>query len=555
MSINDSGEITSASSRGRPNRGFLGLLRAVALVAVVAGAAGSDGLMLYAGHRNDSRILLALFAIWVISPFVALALANMVSKRWSVLTRATLHGVMLILTVVSLAIYGNAVSIPPGSRLAVPFLVVPMGSWLLITIVIPLAALISGRLPRMRPVRWLIKAIAVVAMLGVLGIAILLGLLLLDHDRETMLPTPTGSFAVGRTTYVWSDPAHADPLAPQPGTKRELFAWIWYPAAPPQPSQTVEDYMPAPWRRATEGGVLLTLLTRDLSRVRAHSIRAAEVSPQQHSYPVVLMRTGLAALTTDYTTLAEDLASHGYVVVGFDAPYRSWVVVFPDGRVIARAPQNNMDLFGGSQADQLANKLAQAWSADTGFALDQLERLNTSDPSGRFLGRLDMQRVGVFGHSLGGATALQFCHDDSRCKAGIDVDGAPLGSVIAEGVAQPFMFLLSDHSGESAEAQTPEAIRQAGANIRSIYDRLPSDRRLQITIRGAGHYMFSDGAMLKSPLLMRAMRILGVVRIDGRRQVAVTAHYITTFFDVYLQGAPASELKSQPEYPEIEYVQ
>jgi dienelactone hydrolase len=166
-----------------------------------------------------------------------------------------------------------------------------------------------------------------------------------------------------------------------------------------------------------------------------------------------------------------------------------------------------------------------------------------------------MQRVGVFGHSLGGATALQFCHDDSRCKAGIDVDGAPLGSVIAEGVTQPFMFLLSDHSGESADAQTPDAIRQAGASIRSIYDRLPSDRRLQITIQGAGHYMFSDGAMLKSPLLMRAMRTLGVVRIDGRRQVAVTAHYISTFFDVYLQGAPASELKSHPEYPEIEYVQ
>jgi len=35
----------------------------------------------------------------------------------------------------------------------------------------------------------------------------------------------------------------------------------------------------------------------------------------------------------------------------------------------------------------------------------------------------------------------------------------------------------------------------------------------------------------------------------------VTAHYIRTFFDVYLKGAPASDLKSHPEYPEIEYVQ
>jgi predicted dienelactone hydrolase len=267
------------------------------------------------------------------------------------------------------------------------------------------------------------------------------------------------------------------------------------------------------------------------------------------------MRAGLAKLTTDYTTLAEDLASHGYVVVGFDAPYRSFVVVFPDGRVIARAPQNNADMVSGSEQEQLANKLVQTWSADMGFALDQLERVNTSDPSGRFLRRLDMQRVGVFGHSLGGAEALQFCHDDSRCKAGIDVDGAPLGSVIAEGVTQPFMFLMSDHRGESTDAQTPEAIRQAGANIHSIYDRLPGDRRLMIMIRGASHYMFSDdGAMLKSPLAMRVMQALGIVRLDGRRQVAVTAHYISTFFDVYLQGASASELKSQPKYPEIENV-
>jgi dienelactone hydrolase len=165
-----------------------------------------------------------------------------------------------------------------------------------------------------------------------------------------------------------------------------------------------------------------------------------------------------------------------------------------------------------------------------------------------------MQRVGVFGHSLGGATALLFCHDDSRCKAGIDVDGAPLGSVIAEGVSQPFMFLLSDHRGESTDAETPEAIRQARANIRAIYDRLPSDRRLQITIQGANHYMFSDGAMLKSPLAMRVLRTLGIVRLDGRRQIAVTAHCISTFFDVYLKGAPASELKRLSEYPEIEYV-
>jgi hypothetical protein len=162
----------------------------------------------------------------------------------------------------------------------------------------------------------------------------------------------------------------------------------------------------------------------------------------------------------------------------------------------------------------------------------------------------------MFGHSLGGATALLFCHDDSRCKAGIDVDGAPLGRVIAEGVIQPFMFLLSDHRGESTDAETPEAIRHAGANIRSIYERLPSDRRLQITIEGANHYMFSDGAMLKSPLVMRALRMLGIIRLDGRRQLAVTAYCVRSFFDVHLNGASVSRLRDSAElFPEIEVLE
>src|SRR6266446_8409199 len=98
MSINGPSETTTKASRGRSDGGFPGLLHAVALIAVLAGAGGSVGLMLWVGHRNPSRVLLGLFVIWVLSPFIALLLVNMVSKRWSVITRATLYGVMLILT-------------------------------------------------------------------------------------------------------------------------------------------------------------------------------------------------------------------------------------------------------------------------------------------------------------------------------------------------------------------------------------------------------------------------------------------------------------------------
>ena len=148
MSTSGPSESTSNASRGRPDGGSLGVLRAVALIAVVVGAVGSVGLMLRAGQRSP-RVLLVLFTIWVLSPFVALAWANVVSKRWSVLTRATLYGVTLVLTLGSLAIYGDVVVVaPPGSPNAFVFVVVPPGSWVLMTVVVPIAAWVSGRRSR-----------------------------------------------------------------------------------------------------------------------------------------------------------------------------------------------------------------------------------------------------------------------------------------------------------------------------------------------------------------------------------------------------------------------
>ena len=146
MTIDGPDEITSRASRARTDGGFLGLLRAGALIAVVAGAAGSVGLMLRAGH--PPLFLRVLFAIWVLSPFVVLLLADMISKRWSVITRATLHSVMLVITVSSLAIYAYVVLRPRTSTPTFVFVVVPPASWLLIAIVVPIAALISGRLSR-----------------------------------------------------------------------------------------------------------------------------------------------------------------------------------------------------------------------------------------------------------------------------------------------------------------------------------------------------------------------------------------------------------------------
>ena len=402
----------------------------------------------------------------------------------------------------------------------------------------------------MRLVTWVFKSIATLALIGVLGIVVLLCLLRIEHNTQTSLPTPTGPFSVGRTSFAWIDDTHIDALAPIPETHRELVVWIWYPAADAPLAAATEDYFPDSLRTAAEQywGTPGRFLERDLSLVHVHSLRDVRISQQQTAYPVVILRAGLSALTLEYTSLAEDLASHGYVVVGFDAPYRTQVVVLPDGSVVYRAPQNDPERFDVQKGERVAANLVVAWTADIAFVLDQLEKLNTSDPTGKLTGTLDMSHVGVFGHSLGGATAAQFCHDDARCKVGIDVDGAPFGSVVEEGLPKPFMFLMSDHSYE-----TDVAGQQIEANIQSIYSRLPRDSRQRIMIRGANHFGFSDAAVLKSQMVQGVLRALGIVGIGGRRQLIVTAHCVHSFFDAYLTDAiaPGPTIESVL-YPEIQ---
>jgi predicted dienelactone hydrolase len=237
-------------------------------------------------------------------------------------------------------------------------------------------------------------------------------------------------------------------------------------------------------------------------------------------------------------------------VVGFDAPYRTNVVVFPDGRVIRRAPENNPERCVGRQDEErCATRVLNAWTADIAFVIDRLEEMNAAASAGRFTGRLDQSRVGVLGHSFGGAAAAQFCSEDRRCKAGIDVDGALHGSVIQSGIDRPFMFLLSDHSRESESTN-----RQIEADITSVYDRLPADQRMRIVIRGANHFLFSDdGAVLKSEIVRRFLQAVGVLRINGRRQLAVTAYAVHSFFDAYLKNRVASTLETGSAlYPEIQ---
>jgi uncharacterized membrane protein YfcA len=120
-------------------------LHRTAVVAAVVGAVGSVALTLYAGRNNDLPLLMVLMAGWVFAPFFGFALASRISQRWSERARAALDIGMLVIAVAALAIYARDALGPAHAKRATVYVAVPLVSWLVMLIVVPLAALISRR--------------------------------------------------------------------------------------------------------------------------------------------------------------------------------------------------------------------------------------------------------------------------------------------------------------------------------------------------------------------------------------------------------------------------
>jgi len=160
-----------------------------------------------------------------------------------------------------------------------------------------------------------------------------------ESNRTTSLPEPTGPYAVGRVSYDWVDRSREETFTKKEGDKRALMVFVWYPAKKPEAGAKTAAYRPGKWgeERQKEYGNL-SFLTQRLGAVRTHSFEDAPVAAAKGRYPVLVIEPGLGPLPTDYTTLAEDLTSHGYVVVASAPTYSSSPVVFPDGRVARSTP-------------------------------------------------------------------------------------------------------------------------------------------------------------------------------------------------------------------------
>ena len=333
-----------------------------------------------------------------------------------------------------------------------------------------------------RGIRRIVTVLAALLILGLLaGVAALI-FGWVRHNQAVALPTPAGPYAVGRTAFDWTDESRAETFTADPNDRRELAIWAWYPATQVAAARPA-PYLPDAWRAAIErsDGFIAGFFKQNLTAVRVHATADAPFAAAGHPFPVVILQPGLGPSHPDYTTLAEDLASRGYVVVANTPTYSANVVALSDGRVAeGKGAATVSDSASPSEAKAVLDRLIEVWAADDIFVMDQVQKLNVGAEGGRFAGKLDLDAIGVMGHSFGGASAAETCQMDARCKAGIDLDGSPYGSVIQAGLRQPFLFMWSEPGLIQQEAD-----EQSKVDVRTLREH-SSGKIYELTIRARG---------------------------------------------------------------------
>jgi len=368
------------------------------------------------------------------------------------------------------------------------------------------------------------------------AIGLLLGTLIAaladSSSLAASLPGPTGPFAVGRRVLRWTDVSRREVLSASPADTRGVVAWIWYPAAP-SPAGKPAAYVDA-LDRVAKG---LTRAETSLARKGVtHALDSVAPAGESSPWPIVLFSPGSGMLPALYTTFAEELASHGYVVVGIDHPYDDRAVLLSDGRVVSQAKQPS----GGEELLRFERERVGVRTADLRFALDQMTRIERGELADSLSGHLDLSQVGVFGHSVGGMTAAQFCQEDTRVRACGNLDGVvaamPAYVEAGRGMDRPFLFIQKPFPamrGESALA-AEQRVGRLMAKGDVVLEGVRAGRSYRVTVADATHDSFSD---------------LEVLTKDSKRHqhlLLLIRDHLRAFFDCHLKGETSTLLDREP---------
>jgi len=370
---------------------------------------------------------------------------------------------------------------------------------------------------KFEPAKRILRIIYVNFMLLLLIVS--LGLLYVFPSWD--IPDPTGPYPIGSYYTVIDDEDRYELYTDDPTDKRSFMLRVWYPAKDPLSDDITK------W---VGNNIVTGALAKDmglpafslshLRKIESNAFHLASIHDALETYPVVIISHGWGGFMNLHVDLAEELASRGYIVVSIDHTYGSVATTFMDKTVY-----QNKDALPGREDPtflEKANQLVNTYAGDVMKTLDYLEE-QQEKPNATLFGRLDLDHIGLIGHSTGGGADVFVALNDDRVKAllGLDAWVEPIGSVETnKGLTIPSLFLRSQSW-------------EVGPNNNYLYDLIlnsPQARLYQID--GTTHADFTMAYMF-SPLT-------GMLGITGSLEksylLQMQKDLMNSFFDEHLKG-------------------
>lgn len=366
------------------------------------------------------------------------------------------------------------------------------------------------------------------------------------------LPEPSGIFSVG-TQMVYVQTEQDEIISKDPADKRELMLKIWYPSEADVSSFKGETYLD----HASRSGFAMKYglppgALQYLDRVETHAY--SEIPIADKSFPVLIFSHGYGSKAHGYYGLLTEIASRGYIIINMNHSYESLGVTFPDGSItyfdydfqneIASETmtviQPVIDAFKDSLSyeerhpivrkatlNYFEGSIQDRWAEDMILTLDLLEKWNTE---GLLKDKLDLDKIGVFGHSVGGGSAGKVAMKDDRVKAAVNLDGIQWGNKIDSTYHIPYLYVSADWPAEHEDINS------------HVYKFKSTDYFYETKLLKSGHPNFMD-----IPFMIPVQSLAGTGEIDPYLGTEIVTKLVSTFFDRHLKNAKDKNLQKLGE--------
>ncbi|OPA73617.1 Platelet-activating factor acetylhydrolase plasma/intracellular isoform II [Paenibacillus selenitireducens] len=368
------------------------------------------------------------------------------------------------------------------------------------------------------------------------------------------LPKPDGPEKVGTQTFHFTDQNRDEVLTDDQSDKRELMVQIWYPtensnnnkseALFPKDKEMFKKYI-----QTYSNSLNLPDFVFDYWKYsRTNSYENVEILPSTSPYPLVLLSHGMGTSRVLHASQAENLASHGFIVVTIDHTYSTFATIFPDGRVTDyKTKMTTID-------DR--RKIGNIWTQDVEFVINQIEKLNSGAIESQFKGKIDLNNIGVMGHSFGGATAFNTTYLDHRIKAEINMDGSLYEVENRDVINKPFMFIRSGSFKDwlvdfKNDKNSDNEINKQLSDELHIIKNVINQGGSAIYVEGTQHFNFTDLQFYSE--LIKLTGITG--DINGKRGSSIVNQYVLDFFNKQLKGTGGNLIQGPNDmYPEVKFI-